>query len=91
MSIWTTVRFPAEEAALIRRLAEALVITYSDVVRKAVSQYVRPTFDLKLTEGSSNLFYNLGARRTGSIQGGIKMAQRDRPSSYTAPSGAAPR
>lgn len=88
LSISITVRLPAEEASLIRRLAEDLGVTYSEVVRKAVRHYVRPTFDLQITDLSSNLFYNVGSGLTGSVHTGIKFVgigqQRG---SFTAPSG----
>ncbi len=78
----------AEEAALIRRFAEDQGITYSDVVRKAVSQYVRPTFDLKVTDMSGNLFYNLGPGPTQGSPNGIKIVDPGQAQgSFTAPSG----
>lgn len=91
LSISITVRFPAEEAALIRRMAEDLGITYSEVVRKAVIQLVRPTVSFKSTDASANLFYNLGGGRTGSIHSRVELIREAPPSSFTAPSGAAVR
>jgi crotonobetainyl-CoA:carnitine CoA-transferase CaiB-like acyl-CoA transferase len=37
-----TVRFSPEEASEIRELAKKLDVTYSDVVRRAVSEFIRP-------------------------------------------------
>jgi hypothetical protein len=37
-----TVRFPAEEAALIRRMAKETGASYSDIVRDAVRAYKQP-------------------------------------------------
>jgi hypothetical protein len=37
-----TVRFSEEEAELLRSLAARLDMTYSELVRKAVNDYIRP-------------------------------------------------
>lgn len=42
-----TVRFSAEEAAIIRRLAKEANLTYSEVVRKAVQHYTQPRFTIQ--------------------------------------------
>ncbi len=42
-----TVRFTAEEAEAIRRLAQESQLTYSEVVRKAVQTFTRPRFTIR--------------------------------------------
>lgn len=42
-----TVRFSAEEAELIRRLARDTNLTYSDIVRKAVQSFTQPRFTVQ--------------------------------------------
>ncbi len=47
LSATITVRFSPEEAALIRRRAKETGLTYSDVVRNAVSAYDQPRLQLQ--------------------------------------------
>src|SRR5438093_634260 len=42
LSATITVRFSADEAAAIRRVAHEMKLTYSEVVRKAVQVFTRP-------------------------------------------------
>lgn len=42
LSTTVTVRFAPEDAAKLRQLAETLELSYSDVVREAVRQFVAP-------------------------------------------------
>lgn len=42
-----TVRFSAEEAETIRRLAKEAGLTYSEIVRRAVQHYTQPRFTIQ--------------------------------------------
>ena len=42
LSATITVRFSPEEADLIRRMAEARDVSYSDIIREAVKAYAEP-------------------------------------------------
>ncbi len=47
-----TVRFSPQDADLIRRVADAKGMSYSDVVRAAVSAFIQPTFSLQVGQPS---------------------------------------
>lgn len=52
-----TVRFPAEEAARIRALAKDTGLSYSDIIRRAVEAYTRPTAFIHAGAANYALFY----------------------------------
>jgi hypothetical protein len=47
MAATITVRFPEQEAELIRRLSEELQLTYSEIVRQAVQAFIQPRFTVQ--------------------------------------------
>jgi len=63
-----TVRFPADEAELIRRLSRETGQSYSEVIREAVRRFARPQLEIH-GSGNHSVVFDAGiATRGASVQ-----------------------
>ena len=85
MGATITVRFPADEAEAIRHRAKEAGLTYSEVVRHAVSAYLRPRFTLE--QGHANIAYSYPTTAAQSQWSGVRVTRSagDTPASSTNP------
>lgn len=77
-----TVRFPIAEAALIRRMAKEIALSYSDIVRHAVRAYMQPRFDVAQAS-SANLLFVAGQVSACTQGGSASEASFPEPASNT--------
>lgn len=75
LSATITVRFPPEEALEIRELAKNLGISYSDVVRRAVREFVHPHPMLKYKTSSLLLNPRISLTNATTSTGSLDLAR----------------